>query len=147
MTEEKIVSETPIVEKKKKKEKKPRGFAKVIYNQLNILNQSDYFKENHKEDDFKFLLCAKGDKNAAHVIIKDGSVKVEGIKKNEDFNIKKIEWDAYLNIEIETLFALTTGKPPMGKLLKSLIKREIRKPLKLLKLTKYMAIAAKEGKK
>lgn len=145
------MSEKPIPEMieekpKKKKKKKLLGFPKIIWNQLSILNESAYFKENYGEDNFDLLLIATDDRRAAIVHVQGGTVAVEQVKNKPEFidPVKK-QIKPRLTTDIETFFGFAMGKVnPVKAILTGKLK--IRKVKTVLRFTKFLGVAAHETK-
>lgn len=140
MTED-ISKELNKPETEKKKKKRQRGFAGIIWNQMKILNDSDYFKQNYGSDDLSFLLIAKDDKHAALAKIKDGLVEVDDIKNTPEA-LKEVKYNALLECNTEQFFALAMGKISTFGMFKLWIARKIKMHgiSKLIILLKYFHV-------
>lgn len=124
-----------------KKKKKQRGFAGIIWGQMKVLNESEYFKQNYGSDNLSFLLIARDDRHAALVEIKDGLVNVDDIKNSPE-DLKQIKYNASLECNIDQFFALAMGKISTLSLIKLWITRKLRMHgiIKLMRLLKYFHI-------
>lgn len=144
------MSESENVSKDKKK--KVRGFAGIIWNQIGILNESKYFKENYGQVNLNVLLISTDDKHAAYVKIKDGIVDLDDIKyEKEDPKavkalIKDNPHNGLLKTDTETFFAIATGKMSTMGLLKMVLKKEIQGVKAMLTFSKLLRVSAHESK-
>ncbi len=138
--------EKPVKKERKKKKKKLLGFPKIIWNQLSILNESTYFKENFSEDCFDLLVIATDDRRAAIVHVKEATVVVEQVKNKPEFiNPVKKQIKPRLTTDIDTFFGFAMGKVnPVKAILTGKLK--IKKVKTVLKFTKYLSVAAHETK-
>ncbi|MHA1369506.1 MAG: hypothetical protein ACTSWN_00695 [Promethearchaeota archaeon] len=128
---------------KKKKKKRPRGFAGMIWGQVKLLNESDYFKEKYGQDNLSFLLVATDQRYAAHIIVKDGVVSVDGIPNTKE-DLKQVKPSASMRCKFDDFFAIAAGKVKTAGLLAWLITRrlKIKGIKKLMRLLKYFKIIA-----
>jgi len=110
------------------KKKKLRGFAKIISQQLEPLNNVDEFKEKFKDTDLKILLNAVDGRYAALIKIKNGEVEVDGIKnKNkEDLTQEVLGWDGKLATTTELFFKIATGELSTLSMIGKIITRKIK---------------------
>jgi hypothetical protein len=90
------------------KKKRIRGFAGVVSKQIEPLNEIEKFKEDFKGRTVKILLNATDGKNAALIVIDDGTVHVEEVKNSPKKNLKKKEagWDGRIQAKILVWVAL-----------------------------------------
>jgi hypothetical protein len=136
----------------KEKRKKVRGFAGIIWNQIGILNESEYFKKNYGQLNLKVLLISTDDKHAAYVKIKDGTVDLDDLKyeKEDPKAIKSLIKDnpheGLLKTDTETFFAIATGKMSTMGLLKMVLKKEIQGVKAMLTFSKLLRVSAHETK-
>jgi len=109
-------------------DKKLRGFAKIISQQFEPLNDNEKFKKKFKDTDLKILLNATDGRYAALIKIKDGHVEVDGIKNNEKENLKKdaLGWDGKLATTTELFLKIAAGKLSTLSMLGKIITRKIK---------------------
>ncbi|MBD3351333.1 MAG: hypothetical protein GF364_07580 [Candidatus Lokiarchaeota archaeon] len=145
-------NESTTKKSKKKKKKRRRGFAGIIWNQLKILNESEYFKENYGDQTFNVLLISTDDRHAAFVKLKEGTIDVDDIKydKKDPQAIQDLiqtkDHDGLLKTDLETFFKLAQGKISTFGLLKMVITRNIRGVSTMLVFSKFFSVAAHEVK-
>lgn len=110
------------------KKKKLRGFAKIISQQLEPLNEKDEFKEKFKDTDLKILLNAVDGRYAALIKIKKGEVEVDGIKNKEKENLTQeaLGWDGKLATTTELFFKIATGELSTLSMIGKIITRKIK---------------------
>ncbi len=128
--------------RKRRKRNRLRGFPGIIWNQLKVLNDSDYFKENYAEDDFSILIIATDMRRAALVISKGGKVKVESVvNKPEEIKPAKKKADGRIETQLETLMGVITKKVNP---VKAILKRELKIGglFKVLKFIKYFKVVS-----
>ena len=87
--------------------KKVRGFAGLLNNVLNPLNENEYFKTKFSDTKVKILINAWNANFAALIIIDEGKLQVESIpnEPKDDLNKEKIGWDAYVEMDTQTFLA------------------------------------------
>ena len=124
---------------------KIRGFASLINSVLFPLNENKKFQENFRDTDAKILLNASNLNYAALIIIHHGSVKVKSIPNKPKTNLKKkkIDWNAFLEMDTQTFLALAMSRISMLGVAKMWLTRKvkvrgIRKLLLLLKMFKLL---------
>ncbi|TXT62861.1 MAG: hypothetical protein BAJALOKI3v1_480004 [Promethearchaeota archaeon] len=126
------------------KKKKLRGFAKVISQQLEPLNDNEEFKKKFKDTNLKILLNAVDGRYAALIKIKEGTVEVDGIKNNEKENLTKeaLGWDGRLATTTNLFFKIATGELSTISMIGKIITRKIKiKGIsKVLALTEIFAL-------
>ena len=119
-----------------------RGFAGIVFKQVDPLNVNEKFKHIFKDTEEKVLLNAKDGKWAALLIIDKGKIYVEGIKNQPKENLKKkiVGWDGLLQTKTEMFMELLgSEKVSMGKIIRKILSgkikiRGIKHVLVLLKL-------------
>ena len=112
---------------KKEKEKKLKGLAKILDQNLSPLNQNEQFKEKYKDANIKILINAVDGRWAALVKIIDRSVEVEGIRnKKENITEEELGWDGKLETTSEILLDIAMGKISTLSFLGKLITRKIK---------------------
>ena len=111
------------------KPKKPRGFAGVILQQLDPVNQKQRFKEKFKDyDNFRLVLNANDARYAAIVKLHHGVLSVEGVRNNDKAVIKSLkkECEGYLEMKIDLFFKFAQGELSNAALAKKAISRKIK---------------------
>ncbi len=93
-------------------EKKVRGFAGLIVNVLEPLNENPKFKEQFKNKKRKFLINASNLTYAALITIDNGKVIIESVKNKPQSNLKKkiLGWDGYISMNSQIFLALAMDK-------------------------------------
>jgi len=127
------------------KKKRIRGFAGVVSKQIEPLNEIEKFKEDFKDRTVKILLNATDGKNAALIVIDNGTVHVEEVKNNPKKSLKKKEagWNGRIQAKTNDFVDLLTSEDlsmgsVVGKILTFKIRiRGLRKVLTLLELFNY----------
>ena len=127
------------------KKKRLRGFAGVVSNQIEPLNDIEKFKEDFKDKKIKILLNATDGKNGALIVIDKGTIFVEEVKNKPKENVKKKNagWDGRIQAKTEAFVNLLTNEDlsigtVLGQILTFRIRiRGLRKALTLLELFKY----------
>ena len=127
------------------KEKRLKGFPKIVGKEIEILNTIEKFKEDFKDKVIKILLNPKDGKQAALIVIDHGRIYVESIDNKPKENLKKkvVGWDGFFQTDTKTFADLlgggdiTTGQI-VGKLITRKAKiRGVKNVLILLKLFEY----------
>ena len=125
--------------------REPRGFAGLIANIMNPLNDNPEFKQAFRNTNRKILLNATNLHYAALITIENGSIKVESIPNTPESNLKKnvAGWDGHVAMDTQIFLGLATKRISLlnlgGKILKSEVKiRGILKLLSFLKLLKIL---------
>jgi len=130
----------------REKKKRLLGFPSVIWNQVQILNESAYFKENYGQDDFQILLIAIDDNRAAILTSKNGTVEVDQVKnKPEEINPLKKQIRARIVTDTETFLGFAMKKVKPAKAIFS-GKLKIAGVKTVLRFTKYFGVIAHERK-
>jgi len=127
------------------KKKRIRGFAGVVSKQIEPLNEIEKFKEDFKDRTVKILLNATDGKNAALIVIDNGTVHVEEVKNNPKKSLKKknVGWGGRIQAKTNDFVELLTSEDlsmgtVVGKILTFKIRiRGLRKVLTLLELFNY----------
>ncbi len=127
------------------KKKRIRGFAGVVSKQIEPLNEIEKFKEDFKDRTVKILLNATDGKNAALIVIDNGTVHVEEVKNNPKKSLKKKNagWGGRIQAKTNDFVELLTSEDlsmgsVVGKILTFKIRiRGLRKVLTLLELFNY----------
>ncbi|MHA1680550.1 MAG: hypothetical protein ACTSUE_06040 [Promethearchaeota archaeon] len=138
-------STSPTKPGKKKKKKRLRGFARTIKSLMDPLNEYPRFKEKFADADLKIMLVAKDYPPAALIIIKGGTVKIEGVSFED---IKSTKKNGMLKATLDNIMALAIGKlKPIKAAFTGKIKvRGVKNLLKLNIAFYYMGKLAKEKK-
>jgi len=125
--------------------KEPRGFAGLIANIMNPLNNDPKFKQAFKKTKRKILINATNLQYAALLTINNGTLKIEAIRNKPKSNLKKkaTGWNGYVAMDTQIFLGLATKHLSLIKLgvkiLRSKVKmRGIFKLLALLKLLKIL---------
>ncbi len=93
-------------------EKKVRGFAGLIENVMDPLNENPKFKEQFKNKKRKFLINASNLNYAALITIKNGNLNIESVRNEPKSNLKKklLGWDGYISMNSQIFLALAMDK-------------------------------------
>ena len=138
MEENKSVTESNIILKE------PKGFAGLIANIMNPLNNDPKFKQAFGKTKRKILINATNLQYAALVTIDNGTLKVEAIRNEPKENLKKevTNWNGYAAMDTQIFLGLATKRISMLKLGVKILKSEVkmRGILKLLALLKLIKI-------
>jgi len=127
------------------KKKRLKGIAKVVANQVEVLNTIVQFKEDYKDSLIKILLNPKDGKQAALLVIENGRIYVEGIENNLKSSISKkaLGWDGFMETKTN-VFAdiLGGGDISLGSIIWKVITfriklKGIKNVLILMKLFEY----------
>ena len=127
------------------KKKRLKGIAKVVANQVEVLNTIEKFKEDYKDSLIKILLNPKDGKQAALLVIENGRIYVEGIENNPKSSISKkaLGWDGFMETKTK-VFAdiLGGGEISLGSIIWKVITfrikiKSIKNVLILMKLFEY----------
>jgi hypothetical protein len=125
--------------------KEPRGFAGLIANIMNPLNNDPKFKQAFKTIQRKILINATNLRYAALVTIDNGTLKVEAIRNEPRSNLKKkiSKWNGYVAMNSQIFLGLATKRISLIKLGLKFLKFEVKmrgifKLLALLKLLKIL---------
>ena len=110
------------------KKSKPRGLAGMIAKDLEPLNSKEAFKEQYKDADFKLLLNATDGKYAALIIVKNGTVEVEGLKNDNKDNLKRevLGWNGKMETTLDLFFKMFKGELKTGKMLLKMITGKLK---------------------
>lgn len=93
-------------------EKKARGFAGLIVNVLEPLNENPKFKEQFKRKKRKYLINASNLNYAALITLDNGTLIIEGVRNKPKSNLKKkiLGWDGYISMNSQIFLALAMDK-------------------------------------
>ncbi|MFX1408800.1 MAG: hypothetical protein ACFFA6_00480 [Promethearchaeota archaeon] len=93
-------------------EKKARGFAGIIKNVLDPLNEHPNFKEKFKNVNRKYLVNASNLNFAALIIIENGTIIIESVRNVPKSNLKKkiLGWNGYISMNSQIFLALVMNK-------------------------------------
>lgn len=129
---------------KEEKKKKLRGFAKIIAENLEPLNEKEKFAKKFKDIDLRILLNANDGRYAALIKIKNGTLEVDGIKNKPKENLSKenVNWDGYLGTSTQTFFDIAMGNiSTLGMIWKIITRKiKIKKIKNVLILTELFSI-------
>ncbi|TXT58059.1 MAG: hypothetical protein BAJALOKI2v1_450002 [Promethearchaeota archaeon] len=129
---------------KEEKKKKLRGFAKIIAENLDPLNEKEKFAKKFKDIDLRILLNANDGRYAALIKIKNGTLEVDGIKNKPKENLSKenVNWDGYLGTSTQTFFDIAMGNiSTLGMIWKIITRKiKIKKIKNVLILTELFSI-------
>lgn len=125
--------------------KEPRGFAGLIANIMNPLNNDPRFKQAFKNTKRIILINATNLHYAALLTIDNGSLKVEAIRNEPKSNLKKkvVGWNGYVAMDTQIFLGLATKRLSIIKLGVKILTSEVKmrgifKLLALLKLLKIL---------
>ena len=93
-------------------QKRARGFAGIIANVLEPLNENPHFKEKFKKTKKKFLINASNLNYAALIIVDNGHLLVESIVNKPKSNLKKkvSGWDGFISMDSQIFLALAMDR-------------------------------------
>ena len=124
--------------------KEPRGFAGLLANIMNPLNNNPEFRQQFRNTQRKILINATNLNYAALLTIRNGSIKVESIQNTPPTNLKKknIGWDGYVAMNTQIFLGLATKRISLLNLGIKILKFEVklRGILKLLTLFKLLKL-------
>jgi hypothetical protein len=124
--------------------KDPKGFAGLLANIMNPLNDNSQFKEEFKNVSRKILINATNLNYAALLTIDKGKLTVESVQNKPKSNLKKqiLGWDGFVAMDTQIFLAFATKRLSFLQLgLKVLIgKVKIRGIFKLLIVLKLIKI-------
>ena len=88
---------------------KPRGFALLIANVMNPLNENPNFKKMFKNTKRKYLINASNLDYAALISIDRGELTIQGVPNKPNTNLKKkvSGWDGLVSMDSQTFLALS----------------------------------------
>jgi len=125
--------------------KEPRGFAGLIANIMNPLNNDPKFKQAFGKTKRKILINATNLQYAALVTIDNGTLKIEAIRNEPVSNLKKkvTKWNGYVAMDTQIFLGLATKRISLIKLGVKILRFEVKvrgifKLLALLKLLKIL---------
>lgn len=90
----------------------PRGFAGLIAQVLEPINENPNFKEKYQNANRMFVLNATNLEHAAIIIVKNGEIKVKSVPNKPKSNLKKksLGWDGFLSMDSQIFLALAMDK-------------------------------------
>ncbi|MHA2290280.1 MAG: hypothetical protein ACXABG_15955, partial [Promethearchaeota archaeon] len=125
--------------------KEPRGFAGLIANIMNPLNNDPKFKQAFGKTKCKILINATNLDYAALLTIDKGSLKVEAVRNELKSNLTKKATgrNGYVAMDTQIFLALATKRLSLIELVVKILKSEVKlrgifKLLVLLKLVKIL---------
>jgi hypothetical protein len=125
--------------------KEQKGFAGLIANIMNPLNENPRFKEAFKNTHRKILINATNLNYAALLTIDNGTLKVESVQNSPKSNLKRklIGWDGYIAMDTQIFLGFATKRLSLMKLIVKILSGEVKirgifKLLVLLKLIKIL---------
>lgn len=126
---------------------KARGFAGLIKNIMEPLNENQEFQKKFKNFKKKYLINASNLNHAALITINEGRLKVESIPNKPKSNLKKkfIGWDGFISMDSQIFLALAMDRISLLNIvIKWLLgKVKMKRILKLLPLLKIFEIIKK----
>lgn len=126
---------------------KARGFAGLIKNIMEPLNENQEFQKKFKNFKKKYLINASNLNYAALITINEGRLKVESIPSKPKSNLKKkiIGWDGFISMDSQIFLALAMDRISLLNIvIKWLLgKVKMKRILKLLPLLKIFKIIKK----
>ena len=89
-----------------------RGFAGLIKNIMEPLNENAEFREQFNKFNRKFLINAQNLDHAALISLNQGMLKVESVPNKPESNLYKdtIHWDAFLSMDSPVFLALAMNR-------------------------------------
>ena len=95
-----------------------KGFAGLLENIMNPLNENSSFKEKFKNTQRKFLINATNLNYAALIIINKGQLSVKSVPNKPKSNLKKksIGWDGLVSMDTQTFLAFAMKRISIIKL-------------------------------
>ncbi len=124
-----------------------KGFAGLIKNIMEPLNENQEFQKNFKNFKKKYLINASNLNHAALITINEGRLKVESIPNKPNSNLKKkfIGWDGFISMDSQIFLALAMDRISLLQIvIKWLLgKVKMKGILKLLHLLKIFEIIKK----
>ena len=93
-------------------EKNARGFAGLIANVMEHLNDNQNFKEKFRKTQKKFLINASNLNYAALITIDNGRLSVKSIANKPKNNLKKkvTGWDGFISMDSQIFLALAMDR-------------------------------------
>ena len=126
--------------------KKVRGFAGLLENIFEPLNDNDKFKEMFVNTHLKILINAPNVNYAALISIDGGEIRVKSIPNKPRDNLEKaiIGWNAYLEMDTSIFLAFAMKRLSLIGMAKKIITRKVklrgfRKLLGLMKIMKILS--------
>jgi len=123
-------------------ERKARGFAGLIANVIEPLNNNPKFKEQFRRKKRKYLINASNLNYAALITLDKGTLIIEGVRNKPISNLEKnlLGWDSYVSIDSQIFLALIMNKISLlNIILKWLIRRvKIKGLIKIFTLLKML---------
>ena len=124
-----------------------RGFAGLIKNIMEPLNQNQEFKKKFKTLKKKFLINASNLNHAALITIDEGSLRVESIPNKPESNLKKkfIGWNGFISMDSQIFLALAMDKITIFNIIAKWLVRKVKMKgiLNLLALLKIFELLKK----
>jgi len=124
--------------------KEKRGFAGLIANVMEPLNNNPKFKAAFKDTQRKILINASNLNYAALLTIDKGSLLVESIPNKPKSNLKKrsIGWDGFISMDTQIFLSLAMRRLSLIRLGLKMIngKVKVRGIFKLLAMLKLIKI-------
>ncbi|MFX1277055.1 MAG: hypothetical protein ACFFAT_18675 [Promethearchaeota archaeon] len=115
-------------ETKLKRTGKLRGFAFTLGKRLELVKESEEFKEFTKNLSIKLLLNPSDGKYAALITIDRGTLNIEGIRNDDSSNLeqKKLGWNGKMTTKLQIFMELAAGMISQNKLLLMVATRKIK---------------------
>ncbi len=107
------------------KPKRKRGFAGVLWKEVEPLNSNEKFKKEFADITVNVLINPKDQKRAALLKIDKGTIDVDDVKNDKE-TLKNVKYDALFEAPTEIFLKLFTEGLSTGALLKKWITRKIK---------------------
>ena len=124
-----------------------KGFAGLIKNIMEPLNQNQEFKQKFKNLKKKFLINASNLNYAALITIDEGSLKVDSIPNKPESNLKKklIGWNGFITMDSQIFLALAMDRITIFNIITKWLVRKVKMKgiLNLLALLKIFELLKK----
>ena len=124
--------------------KEPKGFAGLIANIMNPLNQDPNFIDAFKTTKRKILINATNLQYAALITIDNGTIRIDAIRNEPESNLKKkvSQWNGYVAMNTQLFLGLATKRVSILKLGFEILrfKVKVRGILKLFTLLKLLKL-------
>lgn len=122
----------------------PKGFAGLIANIMNPLNNDPNFIQAFKNTNRKILINATNLQYAALLTIDKGTIRIEAIRNEPVSNLKKniAHWNGYVAMDTQLFLGLATKRISILKLGLKILRFEVkvRGILKLFTLLKLLKL-------
>jgi putative sterol carrier protein len=112
---------------KKTKKKRLRGFPGILWGQLSLLNDNEYFLKNYADQKFDILFICTDEKYAAHFKVDHATADVDAIEnKKEELKKLKPKPKGKMVCTFDQFMALASGKIRTKQMIKLMLTRKIK---------------------